>query len=185
MAVQFRNLAQEQLARAKTELASANPERLKYAGLELRFAMESVTYDRAFAFKKEIPPVEYKTWQARKLMQVLHDIDPKIGMTTTVRVGRQDDLHAPAPPERMRTLGTDVVFTLADLKDHYDAIGNYLHMPSLHRLEKRNVPDPDKLRTRCEAVVRLLDRLAARAQISRSQHWLPSRQPVKSWYETP
>ena len=34
----------------------------------------------------------------------------------------------------MKVLGTDVVFTLADLKAHYDAIGSYLHMPSLAQI---------------------------------------------------
>ncbi|MDQ2106480.1 hypothetical protein [Azospirillum isscasi] len=159
----FRSMARDSLERAKSELGSGDPERLKYAALELRFAMEAVTYDRALAFKDEIPPEEYKTWQPRKLMQVLHDIDPKIGMTSTIRMGRQDDINTPAPPERMQTLGTDVVLTLADLKRHYDAIGSYLHMPSLDQVMGNKAPDPQKLRRRCEDAVALLDRVLSSA----------------------
>jgi hypothetical protein len=157
MTQNFRHIAREALKRAKVELASNSPERVLYAALELRLAMEAVTYDRALAFKAEIPPEEYKTWQPRKLMQVLHDIDPTIGLSSTLAFGLQDDPQTPAPPERMQLMGMDTVFTLQDLKTHYDAIGSYLHMPSLEQVQKGNVPDPAKLRERCEAVVTLLD----------------------------
>ena len=42
----YRNDARRELASAKDELGSADDERLKYAALELRIAMESLTYDR-------------------------------------------------------------------------------------------------------------------------------------------
>jgi hypothetical protein len=47
MAEDFRQRAREALRRAKNELSSTDPERMRYAALELRFAMEAVTYDRA------------------------------------------------------------------------------------------------------------------------------------------
>jgi hypothetical protein len=151
-------MARKALSRAKTELASNDLERVKYAALELRLAMEAVTYDRASAFKAEIPPDEYETWQPRKLMQVLHDIDPDIGMSATIAIGPQDEA---ALPEKMSVLGTDTVFTLNDLKTHYDAIGNGLHMPSLGQLENITAPDPKKLGKRCETVISLLDAVLA------------------------
>jgi len=104
------------LARARTELAADDPHRLRYAALELRDAMEALTYDRALAFKDDIPPEEYKTWQPRKLMAVLLEIDPSIGMTSTVAFGLEEEYGKLAPRENMKLLGTDVVFTLADLK---------------------------------------------------------------------
>jgi hypothetical protein len=161
MAADFRHTAREALKQAKAELATNSPERLKYVALELRLAMEAVTYDRALAFKAEIPPEEYKTWQPRKLMQVLHDIDPTIGLTSSIAIGVQDDPHTPAPPERMQFLGTDKVFTLQDLKANYDALGSYLHMPSLDQIQKDHAPDPSKLRLRCKSVIALLDAVLA------------------------
>lgn len=151
----YRHLARESLSRAKTELASQDLHRLRYAALELRDAMEAVTYDRALAFKDEIPPEEYRTWQPRKLMAVLVDIDPSIGMTSTLAVGIESEHGKQA--ENMKTLGTDHVLTLKDIKAHYDAIGSYLHMPSLEQLEAGKIADPAKLRTRCEAVVAALE----------------------------
>lgn len=87
----FRHSARESLARAKAELAANDPIRLRYAALELRDAMEALTYDRALAFKDDIPPEEYKTWQPRKLMAVLLDIDPSIGITSTIAYGIEEE----------------------------------------------------------------------------------------------
>ena len=92
----YRHLARESLSRAKAELAAQDLHRLRYAALELRDAMEAVTYDRALAFKDEIPPEEYRTWQPRKLMAVLVDVDPSIGMTSTIAVGIESEYGKPA-----------------------------------------------------------------------------------------
>jgi hypothetical protein len=161
MHANFRHLARQAVDRAKTELASNDPERVKYAALELRFAMEAVTYNRALAFKAEIPPEEYSTWQPRQLIKVLHDIDPGIVMTSTIAFGLQDDTHPSGRPESMQIWGTDTVFTLKDLKAHYDVIGNNLHMPTFGQLEKGKIHDSVSLRQRCEAVISLLDAVLA------------------------
>ncbi|HXP31444.1 MAG TPA: helix-turn-helix domain-containing protein [Stellaceae bacterium] len=153
----FRLSARESLTRAKTELKANDSPRLRYAALELRNAMEALTYDRALAFKDDIPPNEYKTWQPRKLMAALLDIDPSIGMTSTIALRREEEYGKPAPRENMTPFGTDVVFTLADLKAHYDAIGSYLHMPSLEQVQSGKMPDSAKLRERCETVVGLIE----------------------------
>jgi hypothetical protein len=155
----FRHLAADSLARAKAEIGASDPHRLRYAALELRGAMEALTYDRALAFKNLIPPEEYKAWQPRKLMAVLLDIDPSIGTTSTVAVGVEEEYGKPAAQQNMKVLGTDVVFTLADLKAHYDAVGSYLHTPSLELVLSGKVPDLAKLWERCETIVGLIDKV--------------------------
>lgn len=161
MKADLRTEARQALARAKGELAAQKVERIKYAALELRFAMEAVTYDRALAVKDEIPPEEYRTWQPRKLMQLLHDIDPTLGMSATIAVGIEKVYGEQPPPEDMQLLGTDRVFTLADLKAHYDAVGSYLHIPSLAQMMKSGMPDQEKLRVRCEALIVALEEILA------------------------
>lgn len=51
-----RSRARSALASAQSKLAGDEDQRLKYAALELRMAIESVTYDRALAYKSEISP---------------------------------------------------------------------------------------------------------------------------------
>jgi hypothetical protein len=153
----FRRIARKSLERAKAELATNDPHRARYAALELRDAMESLTYDRAMAFKDDIPPDEYRTWQPRKLMAVLLEIDPSIGMTSTLRFGLQEEYGKRAPREKMKTIGTDFVLGMDALKAHYDAIGSFLHMPSLEQIQSGRIPDPVKLRGRCETVASVVE----------------------------
>lgn len=54
----YRSDARTHLTDAIEELAVGEDRRLKYAALELRMAMEAVTYDRALAYKDELPPAE-------------------------------------------------------------------------------------------------------------------------------
>ena len=82
----YRQKAREALKRAKTELESGDQQRLPYAALELRFSMESLTYDRALAFRKELSPDKFDVWQPRDLMKHLHDLDPSLGLNCTVSV---------------------------------------------------------------------------------------------------
>jgi len=50
MKINFRQKARESLLRAKSELNSQDIMRVYYAALELRMAIEALTYDRAQAY---------------------------------------------------------------------------------------------------------------------------------------
>ncbi len=147
----FRHDARAALARAKKELESSAPERLRYVALDLRLCMEALTYDRAQAFASEIPPDEYGTWQPKKLLQVLLEIEPHADQGSTLRFGEEE---VPGQPARqMYCLGTENVLNLRALKKHYDALGSFLHMPTLKQLEDGGSVDFSKLRSRCEQIV--------------------------------
>lgn len=152
-----RSRARNALASAKSELASDEDQRLKYAALELRMAIESVTYDRATAYKSEFPPHEYETWQPKKVMLVLLEIDSSADTDSSLSFGIE-----PSPgqtPEVMKYLGAEVVFNLQTIKKHYDALGSYLHAPSLKQINSGKHPDYRKMRTRCEEIASVLERV--------------------------
>lgn len=157
--VNFRHIAKARLAQAKIELESANDERLRYAALELRMAIESVTYDRAMAFKDEIPPSEFGTWQPKKLMQLLLDIDPDADQTVTISFS--EEITPGVPTKEWHSLGTDKVFNLKSIKAHYDALGSFVHLLSIKQIEAGQVHDFKKLRTRCDAIVAQIDEVLA------------------------
>jgi hypothetical protein len=155
--IDYRNRARRSLARARTELNSNDEERLSYAVLELRFAMEAITYDRAQAFKDELPYQEYSTWQPRKVIAVLAGIDPSIMKSSTLRIGREDQLGVRST--NMNPLGTEFVLTAEDVKDHYDALGSGLHIPTMAQFQNDKLPNPVAVRGRCEEVVSIVDRV--------------------------
>lgn len=152
----FRNSARQSLKRAESELNSDDPMHFRYAALELRYAMEALTYDRARAYKNEIPPEEYGTWQPRKLMLLLAEINPHAVKSSTISARLEEEYGKPAPAKNMKLLGTDHVLSISDIKEHYDAIGSYLHIPSLKQIENHGVHDYGKLKLRCEKIILLL-----------------------------
>jgi hypothetical protein len=155
--IDYRYRARGALERARGELASNDEERLPYAVLELRFAMEAITYDRAQAFKADLPYEEYRTWQPRKLVAVLAGIDPSIMRTSTIRMGEEDQLGVRST--KMKTVGTDFVLTAEDIKDHYDALGGGLHIPTMAQFQEDKLPDPVTVRSRCNEIVSIVDRV--------------------------
>jgi hypothetical protein len=159
MAVNFRERARQAVRRAKAELASGGEDRVRYAALELRLAMEALTYDRASAYKNEIPPKDYETWQPRKVLELLLDIDPNADKGVSLSVGAEEE-YGKAPAE-FSLLGTDTALDLATLKKHYDALGSYLHMPTLKQMNEDRHPDTGRLRTRCEKIVEGLEKVLA------------------------
>ena len=145
--VNYRSEARKCLARADAELSTVDDERIKYAALELRMAMEALTYDRAKAYKQELPPSEYETWQPKKLMQVLLDIDPTADANSSLAFGKEAEPGT--PPATMQSLGSEQVLNLKILRRHYDALGSFLHLPSLAQTKTGAAPDLARLRSRC------------------------------------
>jgi hypothetical protein len=155
--IDYRDRARRALERARGELSSNDDERLPYAVLELRFAMEAITYDRAQAFKDDLPYEEYSTWQPRKLVAVLADIDPSIMKSSTLRTGVEDQLGVRST--KMKLAGTEFVLTAEDVKGHYDSLGAGLHIPTMAQFQNDKLPNPISVRARCEEVVSIVDRV--------------------------
>lgn len=140
-------------------MEAGNEARLVYAALELRMAIEALTYDRAQAFQEEIPPSEYRTWQPKKVMQMLIDIEPTADKDSSVAVGLEDVPGIPATT--MNFLGTEKVFGLKPIKDHYDALGSFVHLPNLKQLEEKGFANPAKILERCKRIVELVKAVLA------------------------
>ncbi len=153
----FRHQARQAIARAKVMLEdnSVAPEHLRYAVLDVRMAMEALTYERAHSYRKELPESAYETWQPRKLMQVLLDIDPNADRDSSLRIGREETYGVPAT--EIQDLGHETVLNMGKLKKHYDALGSYLHMPTLKQLQADGGMSLDKLRTRLDEIIAYVD----------------------------
>jgi len=142
----YRHRARESLNLARAALEGDLDDQLKYAALEIRMAMEALTYERALKFKEDIPPEEYDTWQPKKVMSFLLSLDPKADKDIALSMGEEEKPGLPAGP--MVSLGSEKVLNLATLKRHYDAIGSYLHMPTMKQCEAGKLPNNDRLRER-------------------------------------
>ncbi|WP_370202145.1 hypothetical protein [Alloalcanivorax venustensis] len=146
----YRSKSREHLKAASEQLETGSDSALKYAALELRMAMEAVTYDRALAFKEEFPTEEYDTWQPKKVMAVLLEIDPMTDKDSMLAFGLEEEYGVPA--KQMTSLGTEEVLNMSVLKKHYDALGSFLHIQTIKSTKGGKRVDHEKLRKRCEEI---------------------------------
>lgn len=153
----YRAEAGEHLKAAKKHLETGADIALKYAALDLRMAMEAVTYDRASAFKEEFPTEEYDTWQPKKVMAVLLEIEPMADKDSTIAFGLEEEYGVPA--KEMTLLGTETVLNMVVLKKHYDALGSFLHIPTIKSTKAGKTVDHNKLRERCEEIMGYLEKV--------------------------
>jgi hypothetical protein len=159
MDINYRHQARQHLQSAKNELAAHADQRLKFAALELRMTMECLTYDRALAFQDEFPPKQYETWQPKKVMSVLLEIDPDADKDSSWAMGTEEVPGQPA--STMHSLGSEKVLNMSALKKHYDALGSYLHVPSMKQARDQAPLDFGKLRSRCNDLGTLLEQVLA------------------------
>jgi hypothetical protein len=157
MEVSYRNIARKHLKCAEDELNSDSDLRLKYAALDLRMAMEALTYDRALAYKDEFPPNEYETWQPRRVMSVLLDIDPMADKNCSLAVGAEQEYGV--RPRKMTSLGSETVLSMEVLKKHYDALGSYLHVQSMKQARSGASLDYRRFRARCKEISAFVDQV--------------------------
>lgn len=148
-------MARRHCASAKALLSSGSDDDVLLAALKLRMALESVTYDRSKGFAEDLVPEAMKTWQPKKLMERMLEVDPQADSDATLSFGEE-----PSPgetPAFMQLLGTDHVLNLRTLKKHYDALGSYLHTPTLAQIEQGKNHDFGKLSRRCALIVEALE----------------------------
>ncbi len=150
MNMDYRNSARRYLESSNSNLAKNLDASLKYAALDLRMAMEAITYDRALGYKDEFPPEEYETWQVKKVMAILLEIDPSADQDSSLFVGVEEEYGVPA--KEMTPLGAEKVLNLKLLKSHYDALGSYLHVQTIKSLRSGKLIDYKKMRSRCEEI---------------------------------
>ncbi|MDR3525881.1 MAG: hypothetical protein P4L57_01290 [Rhizomicrobium sp.] len=155
----FRTMARDSLARAEAELASNDPHRLRYAVLELRYALEALTYDQAWAIKDEISPEKYKTWPPHDVLRMLAAIDPAICTTKTIFIGRQEAKGKPTSRENMELLGTHYAITWARILKIYNAFGSFLHSPTLQNMQSGNFPSFSKVQKHCVSAQKLIEQI--------------------------
>lgn len=154
---QFRNLARHHLNRAKKLLEEQCDDNLRYAVLELRFSIEALVYDRAFAYKNELPPDRYRKWQPRELLKALAEISPRTLQDVTLSVGKEEEFGV--IPDVFHSMGTDIAVTQNDIRKNYEALGSFLHQPTIQNIEDNKGFDITSTRNRCDTCVAFLERI--------------------------
>jgi DNA-directed RNA polymerase subunit RPC12/RpoP len=115
------------LERAKNFIISDDHEALKYACLDLRMCIELICYEKFELYLDEMPIDMLKMWQPRKILNYLLEIDPYACFDHTLILGQEDENGH----WKDGALVIDhKAITLKFVKETYDKLGRYLHIPT-------------------------------------------------------
>ena len=146
----YRNMARNALSRAKLNMDANDDEQLQYAALDLRMGLEALTYELAERLKDDIPPEEYGKWQPPNLVKMLASIDPTVGHDSTLTIRREQSMDGGT--DHRAVVGLETALSVAILDNHYHALGSYLHIPTINKLQTNQDHRNKRLRLRCEKV---------------------------------
>src|SRR5215216_2578999 len=98
MALDYRYLAKERLAKATELLVAGDNDSLIYACLELRRCVEALAYNLLTAYLHEVPLSAFETWQPDKVIRELLQVDPHADRSATISMQKEATDTAPAGP---------------------------------------------------------------------------------------
>jgi hypothetical protein len=153
----MRHSALQCLQRAKDLIAKDDEVSAKYACLELRYCIEYITYSQLQVYLQEIPDDTVKKWTPKQIISVLLEVDPDADQSVTISIGRQEACGIPA--KTMKLLGEDRRFSLKWANIQHNALGSFLHAPSLDQIEKGEFPTKEKIQNKASEVVLQIDHI--------------------------
>jgi DNA-directed RNA polymerase subunit RPC12/RpoP len=125
MSIHYR--AMEHLEKAKQLIEQGDADALRYAALDLRYAIEHLFYRLIPQYKTELPDdvLEGKTWQPGQIIDMIADIDPGVTKDRTLSIGYESAPGVPA--SEMHVMGTQSGISKELVRKAYHALGFYLH----------------------------------------------------------
>ena len=151
----YRAMTRSALKRAKSNIDANDDQRLHYAALDLRMGLEALAYELAQRLKDDIPPDGYGKWQPPNLIKMLVSIDPAIGRDSTLTI--LSECSRGGSTDAGARVGSETALSVEILNEHYHALGSYLHVPTINKLEVDQKHRHDRLRSRCEKVAAHID----------------------------
>jgi hypothetical protein len=155
----LRHEARQCLERAKELLKQQESSAARYACLELRQAIEYLAYQQLEAYLNEVPDDAMRKWTPREVIAQMLEVDPNADKSSTIAIGIEE-----VPGEHskdMKGLGEDRRFTLKWANRSHNALGSFLHAPTLHQIETNSTPDHTKMRDKAEEVASVIEHTLA------------------------
>jgi hypothetical protein len=143
-----RHLATRHLESAKQQLDANTQEALRYACLDLRMAIECLTYDLLALYRDDVLDETLAEWKADKILAALKKIDPTADSSPIFQMANDAG-----------QFDADDTLTLKERRFQtkwaikaYHTLGRHLHERTFIEIENGNVDDWEKVRDRTTAI---------------------------------
>lgn len=150
IAADMRYKARDCLERAKTLLANGGEDALRYASIELRFCIEYLLLDRLNSYREYLDDEAMSRWTPSKIVREMLNIDPDADKTAQISIGIEETYGVPA--KEMHWLGEDRRLKLKWASESWNALGNFLHAPSLQQLQDQKVVSEQTKRNKAQEI---------------------------------
>jgi hypothetical protein len=121
-------IARDHVQRARKLLASSDAFAVSYAALELRMAIEAITYDKLRVYAPRLPAAVLEKWQPPQAMKALLQFEPWAASNSRLRFAEQRGETGELGP--WIDLGEHRSFGVTWLRKAYNSLGSMLHAPS-------------------------------------------------------
>lgn len=138
MKINFRHSARKHVEAAKEFVSLEGSKGLRAACLELRMAIEALSYELLQTYNAEVADSAMEKWQPRKVIDELLYVDPNADQTSHISFGKEEEYGKPS--KEMKYLGTDHRFSAKWANKAHNSLGSYLHEPTIaqHKAGKSN-----------------------------------------------
>lgn len=123
------------LERAKRLLEQPDEASLRYAALELRFAMETVVYRQLQEYGDVIPGSVASQWKPDQLLKLLISFDPTSNQGGDLSFAIEGADVKPIP-QNFKSLGETKAIPWKEFRANYNKLGSYLHAPQSNAKKK-------------------------------------------------
>lgn len=157
--IQFRRQAESHRDVARAYLETGDEDLLYASALRLRMAIECLAYELLQALGDEVSQDVMETWQPSKLIKELKQIDASVDQDVSIRFGIEKTPGQPA--KEMKSLGTDARLSAGWISKQWNALGWFLHVPTIRQSRDGKNIDAMKIRQKLQEILPEIDRVLA------------------------
>lgn len=157
--INFRHRAREHFQAATELMETGSDSLLLTVALRLRMAIECLAYELLQSHQDEVDYGTMEAWQPGRLIKELKEIDPKIESDRTLSIGLED--FSDGSTAQMRLLGTDGRLTASWINRNWNALGSFLHEPTIKQHKNGKVFNADNARAKFVTISGEIDRVLA------------------------
>jgi len=155
--INFRHEARCCLDRARSLLAHADESSIRYVCLELRFAIEYLVYQNLQAYLEEVDNAALQKWTPKQVINEMLEIDPLADKSAGIACGIEEVYGMGS--KDMRFIGEDRRFSVKWANSNHNALGNFLHAPTLFQINSGNVPTLEKMTVKIQEIVGVIEKI--------------------------
>lgn len=148
---------QDNVQKARIHIESGDDGDLKYACLELRFALEKIAYQKLKLRLKKIAAEEIEGWQPRQVMQCLKELtDNYIEENFTLSMGPDNATDN----KQFKVIGRNKGVRIKEITKYWHKLGSELHADLPKKGQLASTKTNTKLREFLEEVILYIEEIA-------------------------